>query len=283
MWNDVGKAELETEEQNLLNLFLTAIEAEKSNGFDPDKVLLVKAEDGTLKALYGPCIFSAEEKLTLKMGGNSFPVNQDGEDFTIGLLKGRAKVETKKDSAGQEYPYASVIFRSPDKDMFSVPLGLNREENFSIAEIQAVILGGENIAPFLSPPPAGGGNIFKMEELGVGEYEVLAITENEGGQYGTNYTLHLADGRATWSKSNSTIQCGYLMQKGWKPPLTLSITNIEEYADGKVAVRHALRPRQPRMVGTPDKLLLPPIEVPATPVNEINSDFPIDENGKPLF
>lgn len=243
-WNDIGLSELPPQESEPLLLFLEQIEAFNQPEFDAQRLILVKAAGGVLQAVYGPAIFRDGDQIVLKLGLNLLPVNQSGDIFSIGLLRGKVSIAEEKDLAGNPYPKATISLVAKSRDIFKLSVQLaSKELNFTAAEVEAALINEESLLPFLRQVP--GTNALKMQELGLGEFAVKGITKSEGGDHGTSYKLQLADGRAVWTRGNVTT----LLESGWQPqpdkPLTLVVTRIEELGEDRFTVDCALRERLP--------------------------------------
>jgi hypothetical protein len=268
VWNDVALSSLPPNEQIGLQLLLTASGIDKQADYDEDRVLLVKADKSIPKQIYGPAIFRDGDLIVLRIGNNVAPIEQKGDRFHVGELKGMIAVQTKEDASGKPYPVATISLVGNNKTVFKVRVSLDTQNNsFSVSDFEAALINEESIIPFLAQVPT---QTIKMHELGLGEWEVKAISQSEG-EYGTSYKLHLASGAAVWAKGNSQIllDSGYQMQPD--VPLTLVITQIEEISEGKYRVDNALRERLPRLTGDPSNLST--IDATATEVEEPKEDL----------
>ncbi len=245
-WNTLGLNDLQViEQEGLINL-LSASGMTENSDFDPNRVLLVKASGGVPTGVYGPCIFRDGNMIILRVGDNATPVVQIGDRLTVGQLKGKITVMAAKGANGNEYPTAQVNFVSPDKEIFKVRISLDTQnDELSVGELEAALINEELIINYLGQVP---GQVIKMHELGVGEFEVKAISSTNT-QYGEAFKLHLGDGRVVWARGNSELllRSGYQMKAS--SPLTLTITEIEEYVEGKFKVTNALRERLPQLKG----------------------------------
>jgi hypothetical protein len=87
-----------------------------------------------------------------------------------------------------------------------------------------------------------------MQELGEGEFEIIGFSKYQS-ENGTRHKIHLATGAVIWARGNSEmlLDSGYSKPEG--KPISLVITNIEEYAPGKFKVDNAIRERLPRLGG----------------------------------
>ncbi len=246
-WNTLGLNDLQViEQEGLINL-LSASGMTETNGFDPNRVLLVKANGGVPTGVYGPSIFRDADKIILRVGDNNAQVTQESDRLVVGKLKGKITVTAAKDASGNEYPTAQVNFVSPDKEIFKIRISLDSQnEELSVGELEAALINEEPITNYLEQVPA---EVIKMQELGMGEFEVKAISSRKT-KYGENFKLHLSSGPVVWARGNSELllRAGHQM----KPdiPLTLIITEIEEFSPGKFSVTNALRERLPKLSGT---------------------------------
>jgi hypothetical protein len=277
VWNDVALSSLPPNEQIGLQLLLTASGIDRQADYDEDRVLLVKADKSIPKQVYGPAIFrdgdhavprQRRDRIVLRVGNNAAFVEQKGDRFHVGELKGMIAVQTKEDASGKPYPVATISLVGKNKTVFKIRVSLDTQNNsFSVSDIEAALINEESILPFLAQVPT---QTIKMHELGLGEWEVKAISQNEG-EYGTSYKLHLASGAAVWAKGNSQIllDSGYQMQPN--APLTLVITQIEEISEGKYRVDNALRERLPRLTGDPSNPST--IDATATEIEEPEEDL----------
>lgn len=269
-WNDISLYSLSPVEQDGLCGLLNASGLSTLPAYKPEKVLLVKAEKGILKGVYGPALFRQGDQIILKIGENAGLVQQKGDRLLIGQLKGKITVIEKEDARKNKYPTAFCTFVSPDKSIFKVRVSLDsQQQGFSAGELEAVLVNEEPILPYLAqvPTPAVG-----MQNLDVGEYEVIATSIYEG-EHGISYKLYLAIGITVWARGNSEV----LLRSGYtKPvgvPLTLIITNIEEFAPGKFKVDNALRERLPQLAPSSQ----PQAETILTSAEEIVDEDEIDE------
>ncbi|MEA5512256.1 hypothetical protein VB715_21015 [Crocosphaera sp. UHCC 0190] len=244
-WNTLGLNDLQViEQEGLINL-LTASGMVESSHFDPNNVLLVKASGGVPTGVYGPCIFRDGNMIILRVGDNQAQVVQESDRLIIGDLRGKITVAAAKDASGKEYPTAQVNFVSGDKEIFKVRISLDSQnDELSVGELEATLINEEPIINYLGFVP---GKVMKMHELGIGEFEVKAISSTKT-QYGESFKLHLADGKVVWARGNSELllKAGYEMKLD--VPLTLVISEIEEYGDGKFKVTNALRERLPQFI-----------------------------------
>jgi hypothetical protein len=268
-WNNIALHSLPSEEKNGLSLLLEGSGIANSTNFDPDRVLLVKAQSGILKQVYGPAIFRDGERAILKVGSNEIALNQSGDRYLVGDLKGKINVQTKTDLTGVVYPVAYCSFVDKLKNVFKVRIDLDTQnEDVSASAIEATLVNEESILPYLAQVPV---QAIKMHELGTGEYEVREIVESVG-EYGLSFKIYLMSGLVVWAKENSQI----LLERGYckKPdtPLTLVISKIEEIGDGKWQVDNALRERLPRLNGASTTPNVPTLEAVAEEVEEKNLD-----------
>lgn len=243
-WHDIGLSDLSPDEQEGLVYLLTESGLADQPDYNPHNVLLVKAADGVLSEVYGPGIFRDGSNIVLKVGSNPCVLTQKGDRLTVGNLQGKISVTGKVDFSGNEYPIAQISFISPDKEIFKVRIALDgNNEDVTVGNLEATLISEESLLPYLAPIPAP---VLKMHELGIGEFEVRAISRNEG-EYGISYKLHLSSGQVVWARGNSQIvlEKGYQMKH--RTPLTLVVTSIEEFSDGKYRVENALRERLPRL------------------------------------
>jgi hypothetical protein len=249
-WNDIGLAKLPPDERGGLEGLLQSSGIASSPTFNPNKVLLVKADRGILKSVYGPAIFRNGDGIILKIGENATLVEQKGDRLTVGKLKGKITVIEREGSRLEKYPVAHCSFVDTAKNVYKVRISL--EQSFSAGEIEAALLNEESMLPFLAqvPTPA-----VTMQSLGVGEYEVIAVSPYEG-EHGLSYKLHLANGTTVWARGNSEVllRSGYTKREGI--PLTLVVASIEEFTPGKFKVDNALRERLPQIASAPIRTIL---------------------------
>ncbi|HBY75471.1 MAG TPA: hypothetical protein DEG47_00310, partial [Cyanobacteria bacterium UBA11148] len=202
--------------------------------------------------VYGPAIFRDDDQIVLKLGANLLPLTQSGDIFSIGKLRGKVSIVEEKDLAGNPYPKATLSLVAKSRDIFKLSVQLaSKELNLTAAVVEAALINEESLLPFLRQVPSG--NALKMQELGLGEFAIYNITQSEGGDHGTSYKLHLADGRVVWARGNVAT----LLESGWQPrpdkPLTLVITRIEEVGEDRFSVDCALRERLPKLpMATPN-------------------------------
>jgi hypothetical protein len=114
-WNDIALYSLPENERKSLEYLLENSGIASSSSYKPDKVLLVKAEKGILKGVYGPSIFRNGDSIILKVGENATPVEQKGDRLIVGKLKGKINVLEKEDSRLEKYATAYCSFVSPNQ------------------------------------------------------------------------------------------------------------------------------------------------------------------------
>lgn len=247
MWNPVGLDELEPREQQPLAVFLQQLNYDQFSEFNANDVLLVKAENGVLRAVYGPAIWRDGEQIILRIGSNNFPVQQKDDKLEVGQLRGKLVVAEEETLDGEKYPVMSVSFVSKTRDVYIIPIKLaTKDLGLTVADVTAAIVNEEPILPLLSPVPTPA---IKMQELGIGEYPLHPYISQSDGEYGTIYKLHLIDGPAVLARGNVKI----LLDSGWRPhsekPLLLIISKVEKLGENKFSVDCALRERLPVLNG----------------------------------
>ncbi|HAC65117.1 MAG TPA: hypothetical protein DCF68_16705, partial [Cyanothece sp. UBA12306] len=220
-WSSLGLEDLnEKESDGLIKLF-NASGIANSDDFDPTKVLLVKSACNILSAVYGPAIFRDGEKIILKSGDNQTIITQEGDRLTVGELKGKINVTEVEDGKGGKYPKVDASLISSDRAVFKIRVILNNEQNWSAGDIESMIINEESLLPYLAPVPIPA---MKMQDLGVGEYEVKAISSSEG-EYGLSFKLHLSGGQTVWVRGNSDI----LLQAGYQKKPHVPLTHIPHF------------------------------------------------------
>lgn len=249
-WQDIGVSALSPEEQEGLIGLVSESGLMDHPDYDPDKLLLCKVADGILVEVYGPCVFKDGDHIVLKVGTIQVPITQKGDRISVGNLSGKISNQTKERADGSEYPVCVVNLMSPDKVFYRVRIALSRNNEPSVADIEACLLGDEDncLFPYLEPVPSGA---MKMHRLGIGEFTVKAVSSTEG-QYGVNYKLHLAEGVVVYATGNSQKileNPSFTFEPG--TALTLKISSIEEVGEGKYRVHNALLRRLPRLSGVP--------------------------------
>lgn len=269
-WNNISLSSLLEDEQIGLQLLLTASGITEQSDYNPERILLVKADAGVPKQVYGPAIFRDGEAIILRIGDNTGTISPSGDRYLVGNLKGKITVQTKQDISGKDYPVAYCSMVANNKTVFKVRVSLDTQNNSILAsDIEATLINEESILPYLAQVPA---QAIKMHELGLGEWEIKAISESQG-QYGNYYKLHLTNGIVARATGNSQIvlESGYQMRAG--TPLTLVVTNIEEIGEGKYRVDNALRERLPRLDRTPTPSNIPTLEAVVEEVGEEKQDL----------
>lgn len=240
-WTEIPLALLPEEEQEGFVQLLTHCRADFAQN---TPVLLVKAEKGVLKAVYGSALFRSGDEIVLKIGAIQVPVSQKEDKIMVGSLKGKITIVEKEDAKGEKYPTGICTLVGTDKQVFKVRVSLIQGLNAS--DIEATLLNEESITQFLAQVPTP---TIGMHQLGVGEYEVLGTSLHEG-DLGLSYKIHLENGVSVWARGNTEN----LLKSGWtKPegaPLTLVISSVEEYTEGKYRVDNAFRLRLPELPST---------------------------------
>ena len=238
-WTDVPLSFLQSNEQEGLRKLLKAIAIPHPE--DP-LVLLVKADKTVLKGIYGCSFFRQGDDIVLKVGEVVAIASQEKGKIQVGSLTGKISVTIEIDAKGDSYPVAGCVLVDEEDNVFTVRVAL--AQNIDSAALQAALLKDKPLTKFIAPVPS---TTLKMQDLGLGEYEVTSISEQDSPLGGTSFRLHLADGRSVWARGNSAM----LLDSGWeKPdnqPLTLIISNIEQMSDGKYKVDNALRLCLPRV------------------------------------
>jgi hypothetical protein len=132
-WNDISLYSLSPDEQDGLCGLLNASGLSTASTYKPEKVLLVKAEKGILKGVYGPALFRQGDQIILKIGENAGLVQQKGDRLLIGQLKGKITVIEKEDARKNKYPTAFCTFVSPDKSIFKVRVSLDSQQLMKVS------------------------------------------------------------------------------------------------------------------------------------------------------
>jgi hypothetical protein len=265
LWTSIKLESLPSEEKDGLILLLTLLGVDWEQ-YDP--VLLVKSEGGILTRLFGPAIFAGEEnQLILKIGEWEIPCKEEKGKLLAGNLMGKVHLvpleNAQKEIYYQVFTSLFVIDSDPEEDDDAFLIPLITRKGISQEKLKTAVNKDKSIAEFLLPVPGKGestnwGETFKMQELTPGEYEVASITGPLVSDKfpRPSYKLNLADGRSVWARGNSLIT----LESGWqKPPdqpLTLQISLIEEYSEGKYKVENALRLRHPAIAAQPHRAQL---------------------------
>ncbi|PSF28548.1 hypothetical protein C7H19_24575 [Aphanothece hegewaldii CCALA 016] len=244
-WNNITLDALSPDEQEGLSRLIGASGIESSPVYRPE-VLLVKAERGIVKGVYGPGLFRYGDYIVLKVGENVVRASQDGDRLHVGKLKGKITVIEKEDAKKQKYPTAFCTFVAPDKSVFKVRVSLDsQQQGFSAGELDATLVNEESILPYLAQVPAPA---ISMSQLGVGEFEIIGFSKYQS-ENGTRHKIHLADGKVVWARGNSEMLLDSDYTKPEGKPLTLVVSHIEEFAPDKFKVDNAIRERLPRLEG----------------------------------
>jgi hypothetical protein len=120
------------------------------------------------------------------------------------------------------------------------------------AAIKAKIRANKDISDYFRGVPTGTGSgveTGKMQDLGVGEFEVIEARSVNTELYGIRFVLKLANGQEVWSRGNADIQLkdrhDYgqpLLRSG--VPTFLIISEAKQRKDGKWSVTCTLRERK---------------------------------------
>lgn len=228
-WATVGFRHLDQGEgQRLLSQFIVRVQPP---GYDlnEDEILLVRAEKGILKRVYGPCVFQGEKGLILKLGTNSFPVDVNERDFICGELKGDIESDP---SANPDYPVSYLRLSREDEDSpLDWLISVRLSEGITASDIRQALRRNETITGFFLPPPgtsSGAGSIKRMQELGEGEFEVERIDPVTTQDQRESWVIHLKNGEQCWARGKTELA----LKNGWTPdpqkPLTLRVANIRQ-------------------------------------------------------
>jgi len=264
-WNPVAMSELGEEEQDFMLVLLLA--ASDGGEVNQEDILLVRAtEDGALlDRVYGPSVFLDPDtnELVLKVGGNSFPVTIEGQNFRVGSLCGPISFEKDpikrriKDKDGDDLEvdyYPATIDLLPDDGTdyeFCVNCALAPELEVTRSKVLQMLKKSESIVGFFNCAPKNeGGSAIKMQDLGVGEYALQSVRSIDG-SYGKSFILMLESGQEVWGRGNVDIvlksqqaRIEGLLEEG--QPVTLVVSKIQPRSDGKYRVDCALMLREPR-------------------------------------
>lgn len=230
-----------TEGCSLLSQFIVQIQPPDFE-LEEDEILLVKAENGLLQRVYGPCVFRGEQGLILKLGANIFPVEMKGRDFLCGELQGDIEADP---TSNTDYPvsYLRLTSTEPKLDWL---ITVRLAEGITASDVKQALRGGEEILGFFLPPPGQGegGSTLKMQELGEGEFEVERVEQVTTKKEREAWVIHLKDGRQCWARGKTDIA----LKNGWQPdpskPLTLRVANIQQQGN-KTFLDCAFRYRMP--------------------------------------
>lgn len=252
------------DEQKILVDFLgNLIPSFLGEEIDESQLLWIKASEGMLSEVYPPSIKALESgEIILQLGVNRFliEIDKEKEKLICGELKGKIEFEEKEKEVVSKkadkvteikFRPGYVIFRPPS-DLgseleYKVKLALNLEIPQKISAMHQAIEAGDvaKFASFLNLAKKGGdfAETFKMQDLGLGEFEVVGIRSVEGNFNGapkTSWVLELQDGREVWSRGN----CDLMLKRGFQlpsdKPLTLCVTRVEEYKDSKGQSKYAV-------------------------------------------
>jgi hypothetical protein len=272
-WNQVALEDLSTNEQEFMSVFLSYAAGDDAEPNVEDILLVKAAAGGILKDVYGPSLFQGGDgELILKVGANSFPVKHvGGLEWRVGGLEGQISFESKpikvkqKDSSGSGEEYEVELYPAnlellPDDGsewQFNCRCSWDISADPTPAKVKQTMKRGESIAHFFRtvPQPGEGGDTFKMQDLGEGEFAVVSIRVIETKNYGDRYVLKLSDDREVWSRGNVEAvlkddECRSNVEDALKKerPVTLCITSITQRGD-RTYVDCALRFRAPRAAG----------------------------------
>ncbi|PSF30018.1 hypothetical protein C7H19_24130 [Aphanothece hegewaldii CCALA 016] len=251
-WNNITLDALSPDEQEGLSRLIGASGIESSPVYRPE-VLLIKAERGIVKGVYGPGLFRYGDYIVLKVGENVARVEQEGDRLLVGKLKGKITVIEKEDAKKQKYPTAFCTFVAPDKSVFKVRVSLDsQQQGKGAGELEATLVNEESILPYLGQVPSPA---IPMHELGEGEFEIIGFSKYQS-ENGTRHKIHLADGKVVWARGNSEMLLDSDYTKPEGKPLTLVVSHIEEFAPDKFKVDNAIRERLPRLTGVTESLAI---------------------------
>lgn len=296
-FNSIGLRDLSTVESEILGCFMELL-GDPNSEVDDSNVLLLKADDSGIPVkIYETAIFQSQDQersgLVLKLGANEYPVKQTDGGFKVGFLKGEIAFQDPielivKDESGEEkkvdfHPATVNFLFAPDGDFdntieYKVQCRWDISANVKPAAIKAKVRANQDISSYFRTVPSGGNKEFKeagkIQDLGVGSFEVDRIRAIEGGQYGTAYVLTLSDEREVWARGNVQIQCEDKHFRGEPLVATRSgvqtfliVSEVKQRKDGKWSVTCTLRERK-----TTD--VQPPVKVPVTPVAVVADPIP---------
>ncbi len=180
-WTVIGFQHLaEGEGQEMLGLFISLIRA-PGQIIDEDELLLVKAENGLLRRVYGPCVFQSGSGLMVKLGSNSFPLKVIGRDLICGDLQGDFEV----DPHSEPHKPVSYLRLSALEPRIDWLVNVRLMEGLTASDLKQALRQGADILPYFQAPPGKGEDtpILKMQELGAGEFaveKVKSLTTQKG-------------------------------------------------------------------------------------------------------
>lgn len=256
-----------------LTAFMSGLGAEVD--LSKELMTVVADDGGGIEKIYCAAIFRDEDVLVLKVGGNLFPLQQLEDSVTAGDYKGTFKSVKMKGSDG-EYELIYCNFRKKgDKQIYEIPCIAAKGTRINEGELLACMESGQSIAPFFDAVGSGG-NYMAMNDLEIGEYEILEITEGDPHpEYGRNFKILLGHGLSFFAKGQKFVNMlsknlpiyQAALKKG--KPLTLVVTDKKELSQG-ILVSATILIREPKVN------LLAPTQV------SVASLMPSEANGKQL-
>ena len=204
-YTDVPNSVLPETMRNALGVVYKALTGEELS--PTDHSFTVRADQsGIFKALYCPTVFSTEEgTLIIRWGDQDIPLLTSGGKIATEKSSKNTKFSFKEEKIGKYNNAVLSVAVNEGGCLYSLPIPVRSTdfENPVTSELLDLVLedaiGNLQEIIALAPDPSkrgdGGermqGDLIKVAELPVGEYEVISYRVKEGGEYGPNYFMQV--------------------------------------------------------------------------------------------
>ena len=262
-WNEVGLSDLnEREQATFTNLteFLPPIEK-----FNSQFLMLIKADaGGSMERVYRIGIYRDADEMIFMLGGNAFPISQEGGKLICGQLTGLIKTETVDEQ--KKTFVVTCSFRSPNVEgtvySFETFVRVVKEvdgEPVIKEDIDGVIADGNPLITFLDQKPIRPDKMARLVVTSAGEtvslpreFAVRAVIYNpasaDNSTQGDGFVIQLVNGLAVYARGNSENalrernRSGDALPGQDGQPWKLVISECNAMDGGKYQIRNRLSP-----------------------------------------
>lgn len=216
-----------------------------------NNTLLIKSKAGLFDRTYSPAVYNKEGVVTIRWGKLAIPLQA--------FIDGGADVSLAEVGNGDVKDYVvTILVLEADgyPDGISMNFALRIEgELKNRPSFQTFVAAfksknsKEKFPPMLQAFPTGeGGNTKKLQDLGIGEFEVIGYSCRSGGQFGDSYSVHLSESKENGEFAGLKVYANKSIQPQLQAgvtispamPATLVISDIKQNKTGKTVVDCAL-------------------------------------------